>query len=482
MPPEQQARLDAMKTKGPEASLSILPVMFVGRPFDRVTDFLGVLLEERGLQHIEIGKVPFTGGVKTEMPALSVSLARFLRTNSIATDYALYVEVNGPTLDEVRAVVMDKSGGMVWSDHQTTRDKAFQALGTPRDPMALLVFLVERLSPQFSLNDETAKNHSTKQGDAFKASSGYPSAGDTEPMPARLKIMKETRQKATLMVLGVRMDRTVNVTSASDLARRIGGTKMFQAAVPANQPVLLEARMAGGDQLKYLWTIAREFQAYVKKNPPDADYVLYADYLFNRQHWQQGGVQFVVCDRHGEWVVVELTNSDQEDYQRIKPISAEGCDKLLVERLSDRLQATRVVTLEIVKVDSEETAGEDGKGANAVDGNPETKWHTQWQAANPAPPHEIVIKLTPACKIKGFTYLPRQDGMENGTIKDYEFFVSNDGKDFGEPVKKGSFERVKEMKTVTFDARTCQFIKLKALSEINDQPWTSVAEINVIPD
>jgi hypothetical protein len=339
MPPEQQARLDGLKAKGPEASLSILPMMIAGRPFDRATDFFGVLLEQRGLQHIEMGRVPFTAGVKTKMPVLSVLLAEFLKTNSIATDYALYVELNGPTLDEVRAVILDKSGERVWSDHQTTRDKAFQALGTPRDPMTLMAFLVDRLSPLFGLNDDTAKKRSHKLEDAVQASSGYAPAGETqERMPARLKTMKESRQKATLMVLGVRMDRAVNITNASDLAKRIAETKLFQAAVPARQPVLLEAKLAGGDQMRYLWTIAREFQAYVKKNPPDADYALYADYLFDRQHWQQGGVQFVVCDRQGEWVIAELTNSDQEDYRRIKPISAEGCDKLLVERLAERLR------------------------------------------------------------------------------------------------------------------------------------------------
>ena len=338
-PPEQQARLDGLKAKGPEASLSILPVMLVGRPFDRVTDVLGVMLEQRGLQHIEIGKAPFTAGVKTEMPVLTASLAKFLGTNSIATDYALYVELNGPTLDEVRAVVMDKSGKMVWSDHQTTRDKAFQALGTPRDPMILLDFLVDRLSPQFSLNDDTAKKRSHKLEEELTANSGYaPAIEREERMPARLKTLKESRQKATLTVLGVRMDGAVNVTNASDLAKRIGEAKLFQAVVPARPPVLLEAKLAGGDQMRYLWTIAREFQAYVKKNPPDADYVLYADYIFDRRNWQQGGVQFVVCDRQGEWVIAELTNSDQADYQRVKPISAEGCDKLLVERLADRLR------------------------------------------------------------------------------------------------------------------------------------------------
>ena len=54
--------------------------------------------------------------------------------------------------------------------------------------------------------------------------------------------------------------------------------------------------------------------------------------------------------------------------------------------------------------------------------------------------------------------------------------------DFGKPVKKGSFADDKEKKTVTFDAKQCRFIKLKALSEINDAAWTSAAEITVIPE
>lgn len=140
------------------------------------------------------------------------------------------------------------------------------------------------------------------------------------------------------------------------------------------------------------------------------------------------------------------------------------------------------VTLKVVKVDSEETAAEDGKGANAVDGNPATFWHTQWQDANPPTPHEIIIELTPPARIKGFTYLPRQDQEVNGTIRDYEFYVSDDGKDFGKPVRKGTFEDSKEKKTVTFDAKQCRFVKLKALAEINDNPWTSAAEITVIPE
>jgi F5/8 type C domain len=144
--------------------------------------------------------------------------------------------------------------------------------------------------------------------------------------------------------------------------------------------------------------------------------------------------------------------------------------------------ATNKIVLTVVKVDSEETASENGSGTNAVDGNPNTFWHTQWTDTSPEPPHEIIIELTPPSKIKGFTYLPRQDNTENGSIKDYEFYVSDDGKDFGQPVCKGTFETGKDKRTVTFDPVKCRFIKLKALSEVNGEAWTSAAEIGVVPN
>ena len=137
------------------------------------------------------------------------------------------------------------------------------------------------------------------------------------------------------------------------------------------------------------------------------------------------------------------------------------------------------IHLKLVKADSEETAGEDGKAANAVDGDPATFWHTQWEDSQP--PHEIILELTPPAAIKGFTYLPRQDESDHGTIKDYQFFVSNDGGSFGDPVAKGTFENTKDKKTVAFNAVSCRYIKLKALSEANDGPWTSAAEIGVVP-
>jgi hypothetical protein len=143
---------------------------------------------------------------------------------------------------------------------------------------------------------------------------------------------------------------------------------------------------------------------------------------------------------------------------------------------------TKPITLNVIKVDSEETAGEEGYGTNAVDGNPSTIWHTQWQDASPVHPHEIIIELNPPSRIKGITYLPRSDEEGHGNIKDYEIYLSDDGKDFASPVLKGEFGLGNEKKSASFSARSCRFIKLRALSEINGNDWTSAAEIGVVPE
>jgi hypothetical protein len=132
------------------------------------------------------------------------------------------------------------------------------------------------------------------------------------------------------------MGDAANTASSTDLAKMINDAGLCKA-LPAKESVLLKASQADPNELKILWDLAREFRDYVKKNPLDADYVLYADYVFNPQQWKQGFVHFIVCDRKGEWVIVDFQNSHQEDYQSIKPISKEGCDKLLVKRLKDYL-------------------------------------------------------------------------------------------------------------------------------------------------
>lgn len=137
---------------------------------------------------------------------------------------------------------------------------------------------------------------------------------------------------------------------------------------------------------------------------------------------------------------------------------------------------------ELIYADSEELVGENGKAINAFDGNATTFWHTEWKNADAPQPHEIQIDLGDNYTITGFKYLPRQDGGENGNIKDYEFYISQDSAQWGNPVSSGSFDSGSAEKTVTFMPITGQCIRLKALSEQNNNPWTAIAEINILKE
>jgi hypothetical protein len=130
--------------------------------------------------------------------------------------------------------------------------------------------------------------------------------------------------------------------------------------------------------------------------------------------------------------------------------------------------------------DSEELVGENGAAVNAFDSDPMTIWHTEWLNNNPPPPHEIQIDLGGVYVIDGFGYIPRQDGSPNGRIGDYEFYVSIDGINWGTPVASGSFTNDASAKEAHFAPVEGEFVRLRALTEASGNPWTSVAELNVM--
>jgi hypothetical protein len=130
--------------------------------------------------------------------------------------------------------------------------------------------------------------------------------------------------------------------------------------------------------------------------------------------------------------------------------------------------------------DSQELQGENGAAVNAFDNDPSTFWHTQWSAANPPCPHEIQIDLGASYSIGGFRYLPRQDGSSNGMVKQYEFYVSVDGQSWGSAKATGAFAAGTSEKEVLFTSATGRFVRFRALSEVNSNPWTSMGELSVL--
>ncbi len=58
--------------------------------------------------------------------------------------------------------------------------------------------------------------------------------------------------------------------------------------------------------------------------------------------------------------------------------------------------------------------------------------------------------------------------------------MSADGVNWEAPVASGSFTNNATEKEILFASKTGRYIRLRALTEVNGNPWTSMAEINVL--
>ena len=138
------------------------------------------------------------------------------------------------------------------------------------------------------------------------------------------------------------------------------------------------------------------------------------------------------------------------------------------------------IQTQVVYASSQESG--EGDASHLTDGDPNTIWHTMYSVTVAKYPHWVDLDAGEVKNIKGFIYLPRQDG-NNGKIKDYSIQVSMDGKNWGTPVQKGTFDNSSKEKQVEF-AKPVQarYIRFTALSEQNGQDFASGAEITILAE
>lgn len=139
------------------------------------------------------------------------------------------------------------------------------------------------------------------------------------------------------------------------------------------------------------------------------------------------------------------------------------------------------VPMEVVYASSQETGS--GDAANLVDNDPGTTWHTMYSVTVAKYPHWVDFDAGEARMIKGFIYLPRQDGGMNGDIKDYSLQVSMDGKNWGDVVAKGAFGKEKKPQRVMLDKPVqARYIRFTGLSSQNGADFAGGAEFSVIAE
>lgn len=334
-PAGQGRLLDQFKSAGKDASLTVLPVNLGSKPSPQVGEVVGMLLERSGMKNLEIGATEFRPPEKADVAQTATAFGEFVRANPPTTDYVLYADFLGSPgkgFTEVRGVIVNKQGEVVWQDRQTADDADFKRL-KPGEPMTCCMLLVERLRPVLNLGDPNRENAPQgKLAKRWEQKTGVADDAELKSMKERQQVFKKAAPTATLVIYPVRSGGKSNSESAAHLAKLFNDARLIKAIAASDGPHLdIKGNM---NEQKVLWDMARAFRTHVQAKPPEADYALFADYLMMGKD-AVGGVHFALCDRKGELVVVDYQNDHHADFNAIKPKSVEDCDRLVLKRLEE---------------------------------------------------------------------------------------------------------------------------------------------------
>ncbi|MCG6191341.1 alpha-L-fucosidase [Maribellus maritimus] len=114
------------------------------------------------------------------------------------------------------------------------------------------------------------------------------------------------------------------------------------------------------------------------------------------------------------------------------------------------------------------------------DGKPETAWTLQNE--NQA---DYIIDLGEELNLKGFTYLPDQGRHNAGVIFNYEFYTSQNGKNWGAPVSKGEFSNIKNspvLQEKNFRKVNARYVKFRAIDPAEENGRIGIAEFDIITE
>ena len=157
----------------------------------------------------------------------------------------------------------------------------------------------------------------------------------------------------------------------------------------------------------------------------------------------------------------------------------EGREKVKTSATFEKIEH---VPVQVVYASSEEGPGGD-YARNLVDGDPSTIWHTMYSITVPKYPHWVDFDCGEEKLIKGFSYLPRQDGSPNGNIKAYRVQLSQDGQTWTDPVCEGDFDRsANEKKVLLPQPQRARYLRFTALSSQNGADFASGAEFSVLAE
>lgn len=126
-----------------------------------------------------------------------------------------------------------------------------------------------------------------------------------------------------------------------------------------------------------------------------------------------------------------------------------------------------------------------GTGAEAIDGDSLTLWHTEWDAVQPPFPHEIQFDLGAIYPVSGIGMLPRQDGALNGKVTEYEVYLSLNGTSWTLQ-NSGTFSYANNndisIKQAYFGSIDARHVKFVGLAGYDAQFFMAISEFKIYQD
>ncbi|RJP25497.1 MAG: hypothetical protein C4527_16950 [Candidatus Omnitrophota bacterium] len=328
----------AIKSETEGLSFTVYPILAGDQWRNDVGEVVATFLERGGVQNLEIPEVSFQPASDMDWDQTIQEFGKFIQNQSIKTQYALYGEFVGTRqsgVQEVRTVVVDAKGSLIWNDRQTPKDAEFKQVN-PRNPMTCCVLMAKRLQTRFSLDDPLRENAPEgKMAERWREKSGAPTEEEKQSLEKRLALLKKNHEAASITIYPVRIGSKTDREHAETLGKTINEKKLMKAQLAENDVIL---NIPGNsNETKVLWDMARAFREELRKNPPKTQYALYADYIMQLPTGPVRGVHFVICDNNGEWVMVDLQNEYQTEFKTINPKTVDDCNRIIIECLENRI-------------------------------------------------------------------------------------------------------------------------------------------------
>ncbi len=117
--------------------------------------------------------------------------------------------------------------------------------------------------------------------------------------------------------------------------------------------------------------------------------------------------------------------------------------------------------------------------SRAIDDNPSTSWIYSVEEF----PAETVVDLGNSYLVTGISYLPDQSRRASGIIEKGECYVSENGKDWGDPVVAGELPNMLNSpvwQQISFPEKRGRYLKITVLKTVNDEKRVGFAEIGII--